>query len=64
MTEQEWQESEVMEEASDELFGTPDVEASLYHCGSCERDLLAADVHWSQEGEARCPRCGRPLDEV
>lgn len=64
MTEQEWQEPDGMEEDSAEPFGEVDVEASLYHCRVCELDHLAADVRWSQEGEARCPACGRPLDEV
>ena len=69
MTEELWDADELEEERLEaeepaEPFGDPRVEPSLYRCGGCSQDLLAAEAHWSQDGRALCPRCEGPLDLV
>lgn len=70
MTEELWNADELEiegleeEEVTAELFGDPGVAPSLYRCDGCRQEVLAAEVHWSQDGRALCPRCERPLDSV
>ena len=53
---------EEVAEATDELYGPPNVEPSLYFCNVCEQDYLADELRWSRDGEARCPVCGLALN--
>jgi hypothetical protein len=62
MTEELWDADELEEEELAEVFGDPRVDPSLYRCGRCRQEVLAAEAHWSQDGRALCPRCGGPLD--
>jgi hypothetical protein len=44
-----------------EIFGTPDVEPTFYHCPA-HGDVLAQDVVWKRDGRPYCPECGHALE--